>query len=370
MADLEDVFARLRLIGGRFEGDGMPVEALTELVAYQELVVGVAKEVYRSERPQRQRLPRGFAERLQLRLRTIEPGSTVPVLERVRESGTLMPAADEFTRSRDLIEEAVAAVGAGETLPQDFPRKAVVLFDRFGQTLRSDEAIQLQRATATSGPRYTQAVRRRLILEERHTFQAELSDIGWVTELDAGHMTCMIRLRSALRAQPVQAPVDEFTFDQLKTVMEPNGEGPPVRVTGVGVYGAAGHVLRLASIQDVSLIEDPEELADLDKRIAELAELQRGWLDGDGAPPAPAALREASSTLAELLRPDTPRPRIYPTPEGGVQAEWATAGYEVSVTFEPDGTSYALAVDRESGESHELENGDTGGLAEFLQRVS
>jgi hypothetical protein len=368
VADSEDVFARLRLTGGRFEGDGMPIEALTELVAYQELLVGVAKAIYRSERPERQRLPRGFADRLQLRLRTIEQGSTVPVLERIRESGTLMPAVDEFARSRDLIEEAVAAIAAGEALPQAFPRNAVVLFDRFGQTLRADEAIELQKANAKNGPRYTQDVRRRLVLGERHTFQGEISDIGWVTELDAAHMTCMIRLRSA--AQTAQAPVDEFIFDQLKTVMEPNGVGPPVRVTGIGVYSAAGHVLRLASIQDVSLVEDPEELAALDRRIAELAELQRGWLDGDGAPPAQVALRKASSTLAELLRPDVPHPRIYPTLEGGVQAEWAAGDYEISVTFESDGSSHALAVNRESGDSHELENGDVGGIVQLFQGAS
>jgi hypothetical protein len=76
VADSESTFAKLRLTGGRFEGDGMPVEALVELVAYEQLVVGVAKELFRREHSGRQRLPRGFAERLQLRLRTVERGRT------------------------------------------------------------------------------------------------------------------------------------------------------------------------------------------------------------------------------------------------------------------------------------------------------
>lgn len=369
VADPEDVFARLRLIGGRFEGDGMPIEALTELVAYQQLVVAVAEEVYRSDHPGRQRLPGGFADRLQLRLRTIEQGSAVPVLERIREPGALMSRRDEFTQSRDLIEEAVAAIAAGEALPEDFPRQAVVLFNRFGQTLRPDEAIELQKPGAQSGPRYTQDVRRRLVLKERRTFQAEVSDIGWVLELDSTRMTCLIRLRSALRAQPVPAPVDEFTFDQVKAALEPNGEGAPVRVTGIAVYSTGGHVLRLDSIQEVSPIEDPEGLEALDRRIGELEELPAGWLDGAGAPLTPAAIKNARATLAELLFLDVPRPRIYPTPEGGVQAEWAIGDSEVSITFEPDGSFYSMAVNRESGESRELESGDMGGIAQFFQQV-
>jgi hypothetical protein len=73
--------------------------------------------------------------------------------------------------------------------------------------------------------------------------------------------------------------------------------------------------------------------------------------------------------LPELLTLDAPHPHLYPTPEGGVQAEWAVGEYEISLMFEPDGRSYALVVNRDSGESRELENDDTGGIAQFLQRA-
>jgi hypothetical protein len=100
----------------------------------------------------------------------------------------------------------------------------------------------------------------------------------------------------------------------------------------------------------------PEKLDALDSRMAELGELRPGWLDGEGGPPALAALKNASFVLAELLRLDVPRPRIYPAVEGGVQAEWTVGNHEVSVTFEPDGSFYALAVNRDSGESYEIED--------------
>ena len=92
----------------------------------------------------------------------------------------------------------------------------------------------------------------------------------------------------------------------------------------------------------MSPVEDPEGLSALDSRIAELEGLQAGWLDGAGIPPTPAAVKNASITLAELLLLDVPCPRLYPTPDGGVQAEWATGDYEVNVTFEQAGEQQGL----------------------------
>jgi hypothetical protein len=238
----------LRLTGGRFDGVGMPVETLVELAAYRDLVLGVAKELFRTTHPARQRVPRGFAERLQLRLRTVETGSAIPVLERVAASGALLADDDEFTRARDVIEDAVAAVGSGADLPSAFPGSALVLFNRFGQTLRSDEAIELRRGASPSGATYTRGVRKRLVLNQRRTFQEEVEDIGWVSEVDADHMSCLIRLRiGAPRAIP--APLDEVTFAAVKEVLAPKGRGPPGSRLGYRSlrHRSAPHPLRLDS---------------------------------------------------------------------------------------------------------------------------
>jgi hypothetical protein len=366
VADTEDTFARLRLIGGRFDGAGMPVEALGELVAYQDLVVGVAKEVFRAEHPDRQRLPSAFGERLQLRLGTVEQGSVMPVLERPREPGALMPVPDEFTRARDIIEDAIAAAETNANLPASFPRQALVLFNRFGQTLHQDEAIELRRGNAKSGPRYTQQIRRRLVLETGSTVQDEVEGVALVLELNAGQMTCMVRFLSGSPSS-VRAPVDELTFAPLKEAMAPNGNGPLVHILGVGVYDKARGLIRLDSIHDVSLVD--EESAAVESRLCELEELGQGWLDGDGAPVAPGALRHARETLADLQRLRVPQPRLYPTPEGGVQAEWTSGRFEISITFEPDGSLYAVGVDTASGDESELESANAKDLAQFVLRA-
>jgi hypothetical protein len=332
----------------------MPIETVVELAAYRELVLGVAKELFRKAHPGRQRVPKGFAERLQLRLRVVETGSSMPVIERPPVDGSLLLADDEFTHARDVIEDAVAAASRGDHVPESLPRGALVLFNRFGQTLRGDEAIELRRGNAAAGPRYTRDVRKRLVLDERRTFQDEVDDIGWVWEVDGERMRCLIRLRLG-PGGPISAPLDEVTFAAAKQVLEPKGEGPPVRISGVGVFDASQALIRLDSIHDVSVLEDAEELESLDRRIDELAGLTAGWLDGDGLPPDAIVLVRARRVLADLLSFDVPRPRVFPTLEGGVQAEWTVASHEITVTFEPDGTLYALAVNVVSGEADEPE---------------
>lgn len=75
---------------------------------------------------------------------------------------------------------------------------------------------------------------------------------------------------------------------------------------------------------------------DIDRRLAALGELGPGWLDGSGAAiPRPTLVR-----LATLLRDaegqGLPRPYLYPTPEGQIQAEWSFVGAEVSARFDDD----------------------------------
>jgi hypothetical protein len=368
LMESQDIFARLRLTGGRFDGEGMPVETLAELAQYRELVLGVARAQFLSENPERKRVPRGFVDRLQLRLRTVEEGSAVPVLERAAPEGSLLAVDDEFTRARDAIEEAVQAAEADQPLPAGFPRESLVLFNRFGQTLRPDEAIELRRGSADTGPRYTAETRRKLVLSQKRTYQEELHGIGWISEVDGNGMSCRIRLRLG-PATPVPAPLDEVIFSPVKEVLEPNGEGPPVWVSGVGVFDSDRGLIRFDSIHDITVLDEPEDLANLDKRLDELASLNAGWLDGEGEIPRSDVLNRASRLLADLLTFEVPRPRVFATPEGGVQAEWTIGDHEISITFEPGGELYAVSVNLASGQTEEpeLASDDPEQIAHLLQ---
>jgi hypothetical protein len=96
--------------------------------------------------------------------------------------------------------------------------------------------------------------------------------------------------------------------------------------------------------REISVKKDlkPREAAEVTRvleRILSFRELRDGWLNGEGVTPTPAAMTCAGELLASLLNRITwlEPPSIYPTPEGGVQAEWSLGGWAVNVTFEPDG---------------------------------
>ena len=108
--------------------------------------------------------------------------------------------------------------------------------------------------------------------------------------------------------------------------------------------------------------------AQVDARLGALSTLHAGWLDGEGVAPSVTALDHARSVIPHLLNLSVPRPRIAATPEGGVEAEWSIGDREVSVTFEPDGSLYGMAVDvvTHAVTEPELHLADRGAIAAFV----
>jgi hypothetical protein len=95
--------------------------------------------------------------------------------------------------------------------------------------------------------------------------------------------------------------------------------------------------------------------------LDELRLLQPGWLEGQGQPPSQEGLDWLSLTFSQQYPDDLPLPFLYPTAEGGIQAEWSLAGTEV--TFEIDlvshvGQWHALNMDAAVEETRELNLGD------------
>jgi hypothetical protein len=98
--------------GGRFDTAALPIDVLSDLAAYRDLIVALAKHLFRQRHPERKRLPKGFIDTFELSIRTIEQGSTIPVLARTGPDSPNLPlinGEDDFTRARDLVEEVLEA---------------------------------------------------------------------------------------------------------------------------------------------------------------------------------------------------------------------------------------------------------------------
>lgn len=76
------------------------------------------------------------------------------------------------------------------------------------------------------------------------------------------------------------------------------------------------------------------EASDVQARLDELAKLKAGWLDGRGQQLDPTDLRALAQDFDTHFAPDLPLPHLYPTAEGGIQAEWTLRDWEVSLEIQ------------------------------------
>ena len=85
------------------------------------------------------------------------------------------------------------------------------------------------------------------------------------------------------------------------------------------------------------------------ERCMELLDLAPGWLDGEGRPPTRKLLDLVGEWLEEHQRKNGQQPRLYPTPEGGVEAEWRIGRLDLSIEFDPSSATaewHALDLDQ------------------------
>ncbi len=62
--------------------------------------------------------------------------------------------------------------------------------------------------------------------------------------------------------------------------------------------------------------------------------MEDGWLEGEGVVPSMDCLDWLAATFDRHFPGDLPLPYLYPTPEGGVEAEWSLGSQ--SIIFEID----------------------------------
>jgi hypothetical protein len=155
-------FLKPRITGTRFNGGAIPLEFLVDFAVLSEMILEVAKWKYREENPDRQRVPRGFAEGVSLKLTGIEEGSAIPVISLVNSEEMLLPpvAQQYFEDARDSIIEAVVAAQVGGSITAHLPQKLLGYFDRFGRNLADGEAIEFGSNTAAPIARMTKESRR------------------------------------------------------------------------------------------------------------------------------------------------------------------------------------------------------------------
>lgn len=327
-------FMTPRLVGKRFEGHAIPFEVLKDLAVLENLIIDAAKWKYREDHSERQRLPRGFTEGVSLQLTEVRNGSAIPVIMlTLLTSTSLLPEVGSnltyFEQGRDAIFEAVSSAEKDDHKATILPPSLLGYFDQLGRSLRDDEALELNPADTLRPARLTKEIRRRLLLQS-DTIQElteEVSLRGTVPEMDQEKMTFQFQLVSGPR---IKAMLDARHVDLILEAFNGYRSNKRVLIRGVGRFDRSEKLLGLQAVDHVAILDD----MDVGVRLEEFKTLKNGWLDGKGFAPDHQQLAWLAAAFQHNYPDELQLPYLYPTAEGGVQAEWSLGNWEISLEIE------------------------------------
>lgn len=254
--------AALRFHGKRFEGHALDVECTQELVAYRNLILECAKELWRRKNPGRVRLPKGFEDGFRVQFDRIEEGSAVVPLRRVRESAQAeLDLGDEFDEAAALVDAAIGAANRDDLLPDQLPSNVIPLFAGFGRTLREDEVLFTRARGSNIEAAYTPKARAVLAQWVGPTYEDKVDLVGEVRMANLGPGA--FRLQFAETGTQVEGRFDAtqeaLVLDALK-----NHRNVRLRVAGTAEFATRDRqIKRLLRIDEVGLA--PAEAGSFDE---------------------------------------------------------------------------------------------------------
>lgn len=262
--------------GERFEGHVLDARALGEVSHFLKMITETAKAVWRAEHLDRKNLPARFEERIGLCLRRIEEGSAVPPLELFLEEPDqkemFEPEHPQVKTAIRLARNVYGAIARDAPLPDGFPRDLISEYERWGETLAEDEAIEIVE-DGEEPVRMTASLRSRLasLLEASHEDQVDIS--GEVVEADIRHKRFQVWLEERAAVTVEFAPEQE---DEVTTALRDH-KTLRLHVKGRGKFSSEGKLERVAQVSELRLQPAGEISYDPTARPIEdvLAELGR-----------------------------------------------------------------------------------------------
>jgi hypothetical protein len=324
---VEQEFLKPKLKGERFQGATVPLEILKDFSALQEMLVEVAKWEFRKNHPDRERIPRNFAEGVDLRLTSLEEGCAILTISLVFAS--LFPTSSNLTYFEQAKTDIVEAIASAEQGSQPLlPPNLLNYFDRFGRGLRTGESISFERQSGYAN--LTPDTRKELM---RHAQAKEWTEEAAlrvrIPEVDKGRSSFEMELTNGTKLKAelgdlYQSAILE-AFGNYNT-----GRDEYVLIQGILRKDRNNHLKSFESIEHVT----PLDPLDISLRLEELAKLGDGWLDGKGHAATKDQLNWLAGAFQLNLDTELPLPYLYPTAEGGVQAEWSLGDWEVSLDID------------------------------------
>jgi hypothetical protein len=198
-------------------------------------------------------------------------------------------------------------------LPSTFPKDLYGYFNRIGRSLEAGEKIEWTPDAPDNKTELTPEKRKRLVLAHRETYEAEVSIIGKVEELDTKKQTGVLR---SDEGEGVGFVFDDPFIDDLRHAL--GRKTVFVRFKGVGLFDVNE---KLTSLTEIEQLETLPHFS-LTNAIDGLGKLKDGWIEGAGIAPQSENLAWLANELATHFPSTLDYPSVAPSEEGNVILEW------------------------------------------------
>ena len=356
-------FLKPRLHGARFDDASIPLQVLADLAALREMVLEVAKWNYLQANTERRRVPRGFTNRIELKLKGVEEGSAVPIINLVPTEPSLdgldLPYQEYFEMARDDIINAIASASEGGHFASDnrLPPKYLSYFNRIGRGLRDREYFEFDVRGESTPARLTRESRNLLLQAASLTeITQEVNLRGTVPEADQEKRTFELQ---QIHGNKVVCPLSDLHRETIMDAFMGYEEDVRILVQGIGRFDLQDRLLGVDSIDSVGILEP----LDVPARLDELRSMRDGEFEGSGSAPSDEGLDWLSEKFEHHYPDDLPLPSTFPTPEGGLEMEWSERDQTVIfginlVTHEGDWYQFDKSSDSEISRKLDLDTSD------------
>jgi len=333
-------FFKLKYNGDRFEDHSIPVDCLPDLIAYQDLLLDFARDAWKEDHPNRQRLPNHFCKNVHFSLVEIGKGSAIPTLKCHFPSGGqtyLHPVHPHLTALKKGEESLVSLFqeASKDNYPAALSQNKITLLNRFGASLKDGESLVLDHSDSSAPTLITAEIRRKLITRLSETYEKRISFSGKILGV---HTKNGLDIESDDFGRMV-IPVDH---DEAKEIYGPNLEA----LVNLELTVTLDHQDKVKSVEEVHslyLVDDISQQRH--DEIDNLGNLPSNWLGDKSDPPSEQAMKSAHQfvnyfdSLSELFY-------IYPIAEGGIQIEFDINEWDLSVEFDIKGCSEVYGVNK------------------------
>jgi hypothetical protein len=241
--------------GRRFNDHGLDLDVLPELVTYNRIIVETAKELWRKNNPEKQRLKKNLEDDFRLKIFNLEKGSVAVPICREIPSGHLLVIADELDDAVDLVNEAIECVDSGKRIPAALPKNVIPLFANYGRTLQNDEYIEQKSARTGRIARFTQNVREEFERRTLSEYEDEFDIIGSVVMARVNKPKFAVLVHGL----EVEAPFEDDFTDIIFQALE-SKTGLQVRMTGLADFSADGTMDKIKRLDVVELLDSTKPI--------------------------------------------------------------------------------------------------------------